>query len=302
MLMPGKSNSDSQKNSPDSNNMISQMKKSLTKTTRTPVNKKINKKTRYSTANKFTVLNRNKNRQFDLTIKEHSPNDFDSNKIEDKLNLSLNLKKIDLDSLNLEAENDNLTFISMRKNIKKTVPPPTSGKVSDEIIQSLDLTNSLMKRNPSVSDGSSAFFRKKKKINSKIVTKNISIRNSFSSVTSLSEESFTKLSSQDEYKKRQEDENQDYIVGFFLGIFFNIFGVLLICCQKRKKKRIEGAVHGAVISGLVILFLIHTVCVHNFLNDSNEIPKDENLNQINKDNSENVETKNLAEKVLKLVL
>ena len=90
----------------------------------------------------------------------------------------------------------------------------------------------------------------------------------FSSVTSLSGRSQDSETLKKPKKKQTlEVDIQDYVIGFILGISLNLFGILLICLCARKTKTIKGGIHGAVISGLIFVFIIHGVYVHRIFKE-----------------------------------
>lgn len=197
-------------------------------------------------------------------------------KEKERMNMSLDVNGIHLRSSST-SQGSNLSFISVGRRRPAIKPPPTSHRVSQSKSEHSGSLGAM--ESEAIKSTFSSLSKKRKgtvhKHNRKfstgsfpIKTKNISVPGSFSSVTSLSEDSQRNKSSEESSKKSKNTENFDYVMGLFLGLFFNIFGVLILCCQRRRKKRIEGAVHGAVISGLVLVFMIHTICIHSFMNDS----------------------------------
>lgn len=83
----------------------------------------------------------------------------------------------------------------------------------------------------------------------------------------------------DSSKENNEDDNQDfanYVVGFVCGFFLSIFGVLIMLFCSRRTRRCEGATHGMVVSGIILLVVFNGAIfsfVKNLANENMELEK-----------------------------
>jgi hypothetical protein len=276
MLSPENNKLNSEKKSSKSKNLLSKIKGNLT---RTPTNKKKNIKKRFSV---MEGINKQTNRvnqmtfNIDMTELDSVNENAEHLNNQSKMNLSLDLNALRKKSKNSSGKTI-CSFISAGRKGPFTKPPiPTNyhSHSKSAKTKSLKLKNEFKEfTTNSASNKEEAIKYWKDNSNAPdfsfpIKTKNISIKGSFSSVTSLSEPSEHIKSSDEISKKISNTESQDYLIGLFLGMFFNVFGILILCCQRKRKKSIEGAVHGAVISGLVFVFMIHTIYIHKFIDDS----------------------------------
>jgi hypothetical protein len=276
MLTPENNKLNPEQNAPSSNNLINKIKGNLT---RTPKNNKKNSKKRYSVMGGNTQ-NQNRSKAMDFNI-DMTELDSVNEKIEfqnnqSRLNLSLDLNNL----RKISKSQSGKTICSLISTGKRTnlLPPSITNPIptrKSSKSKSVKLKTNSQEHPTTTTPNKEDTINYWKKNNETpvpsfpIKTLNISVKGSFSSVTSLSEPSDIK-SSDEISKKLNNTESQDYLIGLFLGMFFNVFGVLILCCQRKRKKSIEGAVHGAVISGLVFVFMIHTFYIHRFVDESAE--------------------------------
>lgn len=95
----------------------------------------------------------------------------------------------------------------------------------------------------------------KDKLEGKHGTKNVILREMRSSgmdgVDSLSS-GYT-----EDLKDEEEGGFKDYLFGFFCGFFLSIFGVIFMLFCTNKRKRCEGATHGMILSGIVLIVVFN---------------------------------------------
>ena len=56
---------------------------------------------------------------------------------------------------------------------------------------------------------------------------------------------------------KDTDDFINYAIGFIVGFFLSIFGVILMLTCSRSKRKCEGATHGMVVSGIIALILFN---------------------------------------------
>ena len=260
---------------PENKNLIDQMKKKISQ-------KEVKEKQRSRTLIPNTVSIHNSAEK----INSGMPNNFHASKNDQNKPLSYRSGKL-VDENGTDFQS---SFISNKYNENRK---SQSGEVKDLNKFNTDIKYKEKKKNSFEEFGESGkdstsredekyntnkLYDKRMKKGSK-KPKNIILKefNSYNmdDVDSLSSGLTTK--SVDETK--EDEEFISYLIGFLSGFFFSIFGLIIILFCSKSKKKCEGATHGMIVSGILVIIIFNGYFIATIQNIKN--------NKINSNKSDN---------------
>ena len=60
-----------------------------------------------------------------------------------------------------------------------------------------------------------------------------------------------------DFNKEDNEDFAQYVVGFICGFFLSIFGVIIMLFCSKKRRRCEGATHGMIVSGIILIVVFN---------------------------------------------
>lgn len=117
-------------------------------------------------------------------------------------------------------------------------------------------------------------YRKKLKIKT---TRNVVIKEiSTSGMDAVKSLSSGYTDSSKENNEEDHEEFVNYVIGFVCGFFLSIFGVIIMLFCSRRSRKCEGATHGMIVSGIILLVVFNGALftfVKDLANENMEIEK-----------------------------